>query len=112
MATKWPVDQTARAREAWDILVAQARKNQPITYGDLAHMMGLHHRACAWFLGRIQEYNKKHGLPPLQSLVVNKHSQVPGGGYYGSGRNCSEVKKAQQNVFDYPWEQHKNPFVP
>ena len=45
------IDHHARARRAWLHLVATARQNGRISYGDLTAKLGLHHRTAAWFLG-------------------------------------------------------------
>jgi len=110
VAKQSPVDQEARAHEAWDILAECARRKQPLAYGELAGQMGIHHRACAPFLGLIQAHCRSHGLPPLQSLVVNKQTSVPGGGYHGSGTDLRELIQAHDDVFAFSWERHPNPF--
>jgi putative restriction endonuclease len=110
VAKKSSVDQVARAHEAWGILVEAAQRKQSMTYGQLASRMGIHHRACAPFLGLIQEQCRGRELPPLQSLVVNKQTSVPGGGYHGSGTDMRELIGAQDEVFAYAWGEVANPF--
>ena len=108
------VDQYERARRAWPILIECAcdRSRQPMTYGELAKRMGIYHRVCQFFLSIIQDYcrNHKPELPPLQSLVVNKHTRVPGGGYVATPRDRHSIEQVQNRVFDFQWEQIENPF--
>ncbi len=102
------IDQYERAARAWPLLIKSAQKRQIITYGQLAAQMDLHPRVCRFFLGIIQDYCKENNIPPLQSLVVNQRTGVPGDGYRATGRvNMGSV---YENVFAYPWEKMKNPF--
>ena len=104
------VNQAARAAEAWGILTAQAVKGEPITYGQLAKIMGVHPRVCRFFLGLIQEYCMSASLPPLQSLVVNKTTGIPGEGYYATPREANRVNETHIKVFDFEWRKQNNPF--
>ncbi len=104
------IDQRERAARAWQILTAQAEKGKPITYGELAHRMGVHHRVCRFFLGLIQDYCMGAGLPPLQSLVVNKRTGVPGEGYHATARHDTRIREAHGKVFDFSWGCYRNPF--
>lgn len=72
-----------RARRAWPKLVAAAKRGKPLSYEDLSASIGEHWRAAGWFLGVIQRYCAKMGLPRLQALAVNKRTRVPGKGYAG-----------------------------
>jgi len=106
--------QIERARKAWPILTECAcnQSRQPMTYGQLAERMRIHHRVCGFFLGLIQEccMNHRPKLPPLQSLVVNKHTRVPGDGYIATPRDRHSIEQAQNSVFDFHWNQIENPF--
>lgn len=100
------IDQFERAARAWPILAKQAnKKGQPFTYGELCLKLGLHHRAAGWFLGVIQRYCQKVGLPPLQALAVNKSTRLPGSGYVGSTRTYKAHQAALQKVYypQKPW---------
>jgi len=110
MAGKQKVDQFERAERAWTILVKLAEERRSITYGELAEIMGVHPRVCRYFLGLIQDHCSKRSLPPLQSLVVNKRTGLPGGGYTGSPRDHHQIENAQNKVYDYQWKKIKNPF--
>ena len=108
MSPPGKVDQYERAGKAWPILIECAKNRRPITYGGLASKLNLHHRVCAFFLGKIQEYNLNNKLPPLQSLVVNKTTGKPGRGYIASSRD--KISMAHEEVFDFDWSNIRNPF--
>ena len=99
-----PIDHKARARKAWPILVSVASaRGEPMSYSELAAQLDLHYRAVGRFLGVIQMYCKKQQWPPLQALVVNKRTKLPGGGYTGSGRGVVQHQAALQKVRAYNW---------
>ena len=72
-----------RARRAWPKLVAAAKRGESLSYKELSASIGEHWRAASWFLGVIQRYCAKMGLPRLQALAVNKQTRIPGNGYAG-----------------------------
>ena len=76
-----------RARSALPILVRQAKAMQPLTYKDLAHELGMPNpRNLNYVLGSIgnslvalaDEWERR--IPPLEALVLNAESRVPGDG--------------------------------
>jgi hypothetical protein len=98
------IDHSARARKAWPFLARKANNGGgPFTYKELCDKLGLHHRAAGFFLGVIQEHCRENYLPPLQALVVNKKTRLPGSGYYGSKRNKANHQKALNKVRDKNW---------
>ena len=95
-------DSETRARRAWPVLVALARRRgDPLTYGELCAKLGLHHRAAAPLLDRIQQFCKRNGLPPIHALVVNARTRLPGSGSIGSGRDVRAHRRALERVYDY-----------
>ena len=102
------VDHYERAGRAWPILIECARNRRTITYGELASKLNLHQRVCAFFLGKIQEYNLNNKLPPLQSLAVNKKTGKPGKGYIASARD--NIAITHKEVFNFDWKKIHNPF--
>lgn len=72
------------------ILVRQARSEHPLTYGAVAHELGMTHhrpvqRAAGWIAEALGEIGRMKGWrrrppPPLQSLIVNKATGLPGHG--------------------------------
>lgn len=76
-----------RARQALPILVRQAKAEQSIFYSDLAAELGMPNpRNLNYVLGTIgnalKELSKKWRteIPPIQCLVINKHTGIPGEG--------------------------------
>lgn len=98
------INHRARARAAWPMLARRANRGEnPFTYGELCQSLGLHHRAAQWFLGVIQRFCRINRLPPLQALVVNKQTRIPGSGYVGSVRSRPAHLKALQKVYAKTW---------
>lgn len=76
-----------RARKALPILVRQAFVGAPIYYSDLASELGmLNPRNLDYVLGSIGQALKnlskiwEEDVPPIQCLVINKHTGLPGKG--------------------------------
>ncbi len=75
-----------RARIVLPILVRQAYARKTLTYQQLAYEMNIHHRNLNYILGAIGktiiEINEQYSMniPPIQSLVVNKKTRLPGEG--------------------------------
>ncbi len=89
-----------RAKEALPILVRQAEAGKTILYSDLAEEMGMPNaRNLNYVLGSIGvsmiELSEKWGekVPPIQSLVVNKESGLPGVGIAHFLMDTKEYKK-------------------
>lgn len=81
-----------RVHELLPILVRQSRLEEPITYGDAAREMGVHHRAIrhiAGYIGHTLEAIgnkrgwKRHPPPPIHALIVNDVTRLPGTGING-----------------------------
>jgi hypothetical protein len=77
-----------RAREAFPFLVRQALMGETIFYSDLADEMGMpNERNLNYVLGCIGTTilelakQKNEDIPPIQCLVVNKVSKLPGEGF-------------------------------
>jgi hypothetical protein len=76
-----------RARAALPVLVRQARAAAPIYYSDLATELGMPNaRNLNYVLGSIGQALKRlskqwsERIPPIQCIVVNKHTGLPGEG--------------------------------
>ncbi|WP_412474178.1 hypothetical protein [Halobacteriovorax sp. YZS-1-1] len=95
-----------RAREALPILVRQAKAGASILYSDLAEEMGMPNpRNLNYVLGSIgqtmKELSSKWGeeIPPIQCLVVNKNTGLPGEGvgwFLLGTSDFSELTKVEQ----------------
>ena len=97
------------------VLVRQAMARQKITYGTLGEEIGVHHRALRHPLDHIGntvlELGKRWSeeIPPIQTLVVNKETGLPGEGvYFLRGRVVNPrqkeaiVEEKLGKVFSYP----------
>src|SRR5260370_28063167 len=93
-----------RAEKILPILVRQAQAEEPITYGDLAQEAGLKSPRLGSVLGYIGENLIKLGkennreIPPIQCLVVNKSTRLPGEGigWFIAKEDFSKLTKSQQ----------------
>ncbi|HAL70661.1 MAG TPA: hypothetical protein DCP71_02695 [Verrucomicrobiales bacterium] len=93
---------------AWPILTALAVRRELISYGSLAHQLGIHHRQCRLFLDNIQSHCLQKRLPPLTALIVGKYTGLPGHGFIAW--DIEDAETAQNAVYDYDWSQTGNPF--
>ena len=110
-----------RARRALPILVRQAKAHQTMFYGDLAAEVGAPNpRTMNYPLGAIGQallnLGKTWGrrVPPIQALVVNKATGLPGEGIWFFAPGAADFKKASRQerqlivddmlreVFTYP----------
>jgi hypothetical protein len=98
------IDQMARARAAWPILVEQVRSGcPPLTYKQLCTPLGYHYRAADFFLNEIQRQCLHRGWPNLAAFAVNGQTKLPGAGYAGS----KDRKTFEQDLESV--RQHKTP---
>lgn len=98
-----------RAYRAWPILVSQAMNHaEPITYGELAARLNIHHRAVRYVLGVIQSYCLLERLPPLTILVVDAITRRPGTGFIAWAMD--DLDRGKQEVREYAWGGLENPF--
>lgn len=95
------------ARKVWARLIVLAEEHSTITYQDLGEAYGIRGQALQGFhsiLAPIKYYCIKHGLPPLNALVVRKDSNLPGSGAEADENDIS-------NVFTYTWR-NRTPVIP
>ena len=83
---------SGRMPDLLPVLIRQARLETPITYGDVALELGVHHRAVHHIAGYIgftlaavseQRGWAKRPPPPLHALIVNHVTRLPGSGING-----------------------------
>lgn len=108
------------------ILVRQARSEKPLTYGALARELGMtHHRPVQRAAGHIAYALAEIGAtkgwrrrvpPPLQSLVINKQTGLPGDGVDGfmsdqyrraqtARQRAAVLKGIHAGIYAYPhWD--------
>ena len=105
-----PIDATGelyqrRAFEAVPILVRQARAACPIYYSDIARELGMPNpRNMDHVLGSIGNSLRRIGtlwnrqIPPVQALVINKHTKLPGAGFAEFAPNAADFRKAPRRI--------------
>jgi len=117
-----------RARKAFPLLVRQAVANQPIFYSDLARELNMPNpRNLNFVLGCIgqtlQELSAewKEEIPPINCLVINKNTRLPGEGigwFITDTNNFAKLPRKQQReivdkelhrIYAYPrWQKVLN----
>ena len=102
------VNQEERAYRAWPILTRRANDDEPITYGELAEQLGMHHRPIRYVLDLIQRHCLDEKLPPLTIIVVNQ-AGVPGSGFIAW--DIADFATGQRMVSHYDWDASPNPFA-
>jgi hypothetical protein len=98
-----------RAYRAWPILIGCASKNAPITRGDLASKLGVHHRVIRYVLGVIQDCCLAQQLPPLATLVINGETRMPSSGFVAW--DMDDLDRGRAEVHAFPWQTLDNPFA-
>jgi hypothetical protein len=107
-----------QAQHVWLILVAfvmhcdrNPRRPSTMTYGDLAGAMGYDSRKAgitlARQLGIVGEYCKANGLPPLNTIVVNQSTGMPGSEVVL--RDGHTVRQEQAAVMREDWSGYRVP---
>lgn len=102
------INQEQRAYIAWNVLTECARKNEPITYGELAKHIKIHHRAVRFVLGVVQDFCMSTELPPLTIIVLNKETGLPGDGFIAY--DIENAKDGIEKVYKFNWSKLENPF--
>ncbi len=94
------------------ILVRAAQRAEKVTYTKLGKELGRTGsnpgRGLGSDLDRCQDWLKKHDLPPLTVLVVQKSSGMPSpdGTYFGrtfGDMTDEEISALQRECFEYAW---------
>lgn len=95
-----------RARKALPLLVRQAHAGEPITYENLADELGMPNpRNLNYVLGSIGQTlialakEWQQDIPPIQCLVVNKNTGLPGEGiseFFGTLADYKRLAKRQR----------------
>jgi len=92
---------SARALQAYQILIGAASNRQIYTYALLAEKMGMPNgqRMLSQTLGHLMFWCKQNDLPSLTSLVVQKTTGLPGVGL----TEPDDVNRERELVYDYQW---------
>lgn len=95
------------AFRAWPILVERAKQHRPITYGQLAAALGIHHRPVKYVLSEIQDHCLREKLPPLTILVEDQKGHV-GRGFIAW--DADDFETGRDLVYREAWSNRPNPF--
>ncbi|WP_373740932.1 hypothetical protein [Neisseria sp.] len=90
-----------RAVQAWQILIAAAMNRQIHSYKTLSELMYGKPvpNVMSGILGHIAFYCVENGLPPLNVLVVNETTGLPGDGIPVS----QDLNSSRESVYQYGW---------
>lgn len=98
------IDHFRRARAAWPLLADRAVNGlPPYTYREICDKIDVHWRSAHHFLGIIRRHCSASGLPPLQVLVVNAVTRLPGHGCTGVPRTRSTYEIALRAIYAHRW---------
>ena len=91
-----------RALQIYLVLIGAASRQQILTYGDVAQKLGFGgSNILGTPLGMIHYWCEHHGIPPINTIVVNKDSGLPGDEIPPTtGQTINEVHQA---VFKKNW---------
>jgi hypothetical protein len=94
--------QSARAVQAWQILVGKAMNRQTVTYEGLSTLMFKKKAAGVLdkILGHIAFYCKANELPPLTAIVVGKGRGTPGADI---PLDLATIDKHREEVYAEDW---------
>jgi hypothetical protein len=94
--------QSARAVQAWQILVGKAMNRQTVTYERLSELMFGKSAAGVLdrILGHVAFFCMAENLPPLTSIVVGKWGGTPGAGI---PVNQSDMDAERERVYRDNW---------
>ncbi|RRN01677.1 hypothetical protein EIM44_09140 [Bibersteinia trehalosi] len=92
---------TARALQAWQILVSAAMNRQTHTYKSLSNLMFGHDATgvLGSTLGHIASFCNANDLPPLTAIVVNSKTGLPGDEIPVSG----DLNAIREKVYSFDW---------
>jgi hypothetical protein len=94
--------QSARAVQAWQILVGMAKSRQTVTYKDLSWLM-YGRRAqgvLSKILGHIAAFCKEAGVPLLVAIVVGANRGTPGSAI---PVEPAKIDSEREKVYKYDW---------
>ena len=90
----------AKSLKLYLILVGHATHAETTTYKALGEKIGAIPRKVGYYLDPVAKYCRSQRLPWLTSLVVNKDTGKPGGGYLGP---TDSITQDRESVFSYDW---------
>lgn len=91
-------------RAIYEELKQLARRQQMTTYSDIAPLARLDmdnpadREEMRKILGKISTYEHKHGRPMLTAIVVHKHDNIPGQGFFELGRHLGRLSNKDDDL--------------
>jgi putative restriction endonuclease len=92
----------------WPMLALAARTQQILSYAAVEGFTGIARHGLNHALGLIHDYCKRHSFPPLNVIVVNQETGLPGEGFPET-MTPMEIKVEQGRVFVFDWSGHDKP---
>ena len=91
-----------RALQIYLVLIGAAYNRQVLTYGHVATSLDFRGaNVLGTPLGMIHYWCEHHGIPPLNTIVVNKDTGVPGDEIPPMTRQT--INEVHQHVFETDW---------
>ncbi len=87
----------------YGLLIRAAETRQPVTYGQIAEIMGLPQggsymgQMVGKMLGAITERERAAGRPMLSAVAVSSTNQMPGPGFYGLAEEYGLIPTGASN---------------
>ena len=93
---------SARAVQAWQILIGKAMSRQTATYLSLSQQMygKPAQGVLAAILGHVAFYCEDHDLPPLTTIVVAKKKGIAGDGI---PIDTTKTDEFRERVYEFDW---------
>lgn len=103
-ATNFSQQTYDRSRSIYRFLASEvnAGRTNPVTYGQIAGMIGCHQRALRFPLHLIQDACRKQGIPTITVLVVRKDSGIPGQGCDANSKTTFDATRGQIGSHTWP----------
>jgi hypothetical protein len=89
----------------WPVLAFAARTQQVLSYSDVQGFTGIAAVGLHTALGLIHAHCRRHKLPLLNSIVVNRETGLPGEGF-PEKMTPTDVLVEQTRVFVFDWAGH------
>lgn len=85
-------------KKAYPLLIARAKKERPITYGEVGGKIGLYvgseyfQLKIGFVVGACSDYETIKGRPLISAIVVNDTTKYPGQGFWGLSRLPDNIR--------------------
>lgn len=91
-------------RPIYDELKRVAREQRTTTYSEIAHLAGLEmenqddRNRMGEILGKISTYEHQDGRPMLTAVVVHKHDNMPGDGFFELAQRLGLMPRGEDRL--------------